>query len=137
MLCLLAIVATMSGGCRNKVGQCNELVGAIKRHTTGVKEAVERLADVEREPAVAEAFGKLTKDAHTDVAALEFSDDKLAELSRDYLTLLERTEAWSRELAETARAGDADRLGKVKVEAAALAEREAAIVDAVNGYCQD
>lgn len=135
-LCMLVVAGAFAGGCQNKVGQCNELVGAIQKHTTGVRDAVDRLADVERDPSVAEAFGKLTKEAHTDIGKLEFSDARLAELRGDYLALLDRAEAWSRELAEAARTGDVQTLGEVKRDAVAVAEREVAIVDAVNEYCQ-
>lgn len=130
------IVAALLGGCDTKVDQCNKLINVVNKHTTTLSSSIEKLQTVEENPAVADEFAASVKSANDDIAALAFSDEKVAGFAKDYLALLAEADKVGKSMAEATKTNSADAREKAMADADKIVKLEDSIVTNVNAYCQ-
>lgn len=133
---ILAVVGLLTHGCNTKVSQCNKLIDGVKAHTTELKAAIEKLAEIQSDPTVADAFSKTIKAASDDITALEFSDEQVAGFKKQYIDLLAEAEKVTQTMSVAAEANDREALDRAAAEAERVGTLEESIVKSVNEYCQ-
>lgn len=129
-------IALGTAGCDTKVNQCNKLIDVVNKHTTTLSTSIEKLADVQNNPTVADEFATTVKSATDDISALQFSDEKVQGFSKDYLELLGQADKVGKAMAEAAKSGNVESFTKANEEADKVVKLEDAIVKNVNEYCQ-
>jgi hypothetical protein len=122
--------------CDTKVSQCNKLIDVVNKHTTTLSSSIEKLADVQNNPTVADDFAKVVKTANDEIAALSFSDEKISGFAKDYQNLLAEADKVGKSMADAAKTANVDTLNKAVADADKLVKMEETIVNNVNGYCQ-
>lgn len=133
--CAVALLLSIPG-CDTKVSQCNTLIDVVNKHTQQLSTSIEKLADVQNTPTVADDFAKVVKTANDEISALSFSDEKVKGFANDYLGLLTEADKVGKEMAEAAKSANVDTLNKAIADADKLVKLEDTIVNNVNGYCQ-
>lgn len=131
-----AVALLLSTGCDTKVSQCNKLIDVVNKHTQQLSTSIEKLADVQTTPTVADDFAKVVKTANDEISALSFSDEKVKGFANDYIGLLAEADKVGKEMAEAAKSSNVDTLNKAVEDADKLVKLEDTIVNNVNGYCQ-
>jgi hypothetical protein len=129
-------IALGTVGCDTKVNQCNKLIDVVNKHTTTLSTSIEKLADVQNNPAVADEFATTVKLATDDISALQFSDEKVMAFSKSYLELLGQADKVGKAMAEAAKSGNVESFNKANEEADKVVKLEDTIVKNVNEYCQ-
>jgi hypothetical protein len=124
------------GGCNAKVAECNRLIDAVKAHTSELSAAIEKLGEIQSNPAVADEFTRSIKAADSDIAALQFSDTTVAGFAKQYIDLLTEADRVNQSMAAAAKANDRDALDRAAGEAENVVKLEETIVRGVNEYCQ-
>ncbi len=119
-----------------KRDQCNRLIDLVNQHTTTLSTSIEKLADVESNPKVADEFAATVKAATEDISALQLTDQRVQGFSNDYLDLLRQANEVGKAMAEAAKTGDVRAFTKANAEADVVVRLEDAIVGRVNAYCQ-
>jgi hypothetical protein len=133
VLCGLLLLAL---GCDARVAQCNKLVEGVKRHTAALSAAIEKLGEIQNNPAVSDEFSATITTAKADIGALELSDEKVAGFAKQYLELLAEADKVNLSMAAAAKANDRVALDRAAAEAEKVVTMEKTIVGAVNEYCQ-
>jgi hypothetical protein len=123
-------------GCNAKVNECNRLIDAVKAHTAELSAAIEKLGEIQSNPAVADDFTKSIKAAESDIAALQFSDSSVAGFAKQYLDLLAEADRVNQSMAAAAKTNDREALDRAAGEAEKVVTLEESIVKGVNEYCQ-
>jgi len=137
ILSAIGLVAALGiAGCDTKVNQCNKLIDVVNKHTTTLSTSIEKLADVQNNPKVADEFATTVKSATDDITALQFTDEKVAGFSKDYLELLGQADKVGKAMAEAAKSGNVESFNKANEEADKVVKLEDTIVKNVNDYCQ-
>ena len=129
-------IALGTAGCDTKVKQCNKLVDVVNKHTATLASSIEKLTEVQNNPAVADEFAATVKAARDDISVLQFSDEKVQAFSKDYLDLLDQADTVGKAMSEAAKSGDEASRTKSNEEAAKVVKLEETIVRSVNDYCQ-
>jgi hypothetical protein len=133
--CAVAMFLSVTA-CDSKISQCNKLIDAVNKHTQALSTSIEKLADVQTNPAVADDFAKVVKTANDEITALEFKDEKVSGFKKEYLNLLGEADKVGKSMADAAKTNNVDTLTKAVAEADGLVKMEDKIVNDVNGYCQ-
>jgi hypothetical protein len=133
--CAVAMFLSVTA-CDTKVSQCNKLIDVVNKHTQALSTSIEKLAEVQNNPAVADEFAKVVKTANDEISGLEFKDEKVAGFAKEYLGLLAEADKVGKSMAEAAKTSNVDTLTKAVDEADKLVKLEDTIVNNVNGYCQ-
>lgn len=123
-------------GCNAKVAECNRLIDAVKAHTTELSAAIEKLGEIQNNPAVADDFTKSIKSADQDIAALSFTDETIAGFAKQYIELLAEADRVNQSMAAAAKSNDREALDRAAGEAEKVVTLEESIVKGVNEYCQ-
>lgn len=123
-------------GCDARVAQCNKLVEGVKRHTAALSSAIEKLGEIQNNPAVSDEFSATITSAKTDIAGLELTDEKVAGFAKQYLELLAEADKVNLSMAAAAKANDREALDRAAAEAEKVVTMEKTIVGGVNEYCQ-
>ena len=61
--CAVAMFLSVTA-CDTKVSQCNKLIDVVNKHTQALSTSIEKLADVQENPQVADDFAKVVKTLH-------------------------------------------------------------------------
>jgi len=129
-------IALGVAACDTKVNQCNKLIDVVNKHTTTLSTSIEKLADVQTNPKVADEFAATVKAATDDINALQFTDEKVTGFSKDYLDLLGQADKVGKAMSEAAKTGNVESFNKANEEADKVVKLEDTIVKNVNDYCQ-
>src|SRR5205085_9836454 len=100
--CAVALLLSVVG-CDSKISQCNRLIDVVNKHTQQLSSSIEKLADVQNNPQVADDFAKVVKTANDEISALQFTDEKIGGFAKDYLGLLTEADRVGKEMAEAAK----------------------------------
>lgn len=121
-------------GCDSKVEQCRRLVDVANKHVDALTHTIEELGTLEDAPAVAARFETAIAATDADLAALEWSDPKVAEFAVAYRELLAELEQLRRAFLAVGH-DEAERREYIET-LERVTKLEGAVVQNVNGYCQ-
>lgn len=130
------VALLLAAGCDARVTQCNKLVDGVKRHTAALSTAIEKLGDIQNNPAVSDEFSATIKTAKDDIVALDLTDAQVAGFAKQYLELLAEADKVNVSMAAAAKANDREALDRAAAEAEKVVTMEKTIVGGVNEYCQ-